>query len=111
MRKPKEKNVQKEVKVRVEGKVLAVLPDTKYKVEIDIQGLKHLITGYISGKMRQNYIKVAEGDKVVVEMSPYDLSIGRIVYNAKKDSARLAANLLTFAQRAEAQRATEVKAA
>ena len=83
----------KEVKVRVEGRVITVLPDTKYKVEIDVQGIKHMLTGYISGKMRQNYIKVQEGDRVVVEVSPYDLSIGRIVYNAKRDAAKLAAHL------------------
>ncbi len=86
-------NAQKELKVRVEGKVLRVLQDTKYIVEIDVQGLKHTLTGYISGKMRQNYIKVAEGDKVVLEVSPYDLTIGRIVYNAKKDAAKLASHL------------------
>ena len=90
MAKPHVKNLQKDMKVRVEGKVLAVLPDTKYKVEIDVQGLKHTLTGYISGKMRQHYIKVAEGDKLVLEVSPYDLTIGRIVYNAKKDAAKLA---------------------
>jgi translation initiation factor IF-1 len=84
---------QKEIKVRVAGTVIQTGQNTKYLIEIDVQGIKHKLIGYISGRMRQNYIKVAEGDKVVVEVSPYDLSIGRIVYNAKKDPARLAAQL------------------
>lgn len=71
-------------KIRVDGKIIAVLPDTKYKVEIDVEGFKHTLTGYISGKIRQNYIRLGVGDNVIVEIAPeYDLNIGRIVY--KKD--------------------------
>ena len=94
MAKSKANVSQKEIKVRVAGTVLqGEQNNAKYQIEIDVQGIKHKLIGYLSGRMRQNYIKVAEGDKVVVEVSPYDLRIGRIVYNAKKDQARLAAQM------------------
>src|SRR5689334_22590642 len=71
----------KELKVNVDGKVTTVLPGTKYKVQIEIQGIKHELTAYPSGKIRKNYIKLQEEDLVVVEMSPeYDINIGRIVW-------------------------------
>lgn len=79
------KEDQKQIKVNVEGKVLEVLPDTKYRIEIEVGGIKHIITGYPSGKIRKNYIKLAEGDEVVVEMSPeYDLNIGRVVWKKNR---------------------------
>ncbi|MCK5122655.1 MAG: translation initiation factor IF-1 [Candidatus Pacebacteria bacterium] len=62
--------------IQVEGSVTEVLPGTKFKVEID-DG--HKLLAHISGKMRMNYIKILPGDKVIVEMSPYDLTKGRIV--------------------------------
>jgi translation initiation factor IF-1 len=62
--------------VQVEGNVTEVLPGTKFKVKID-DG--HELLAHISGKMRMNYIKILPGDKVIVEMSPYDLTKGRIV--------------------------------
>ena len=62
--------------IQVEGSVTEVLPGTKFKVEID-DG--HILLAHISGKMRMNYIKILPGDKVIVEMSPYDLTKGRIV--------------------------------
>ncbi len=62
--------------IQVEGNVTEVLPGTKFKVEID-DG--HILLAHISGKMRMNYIKILPGDKVIVEMSPYDLTKGRIV--------------------------------
>jgi translation initiation factor IF-1 len=62
--------------VQVEGSVTEVLPGTKFKVKID-DG--HELLAHISGKMRMNYIKILPGDKVIVEMSPYDLTKGRIV--------------------------------
>ena len=62
--------------IQVEGSVTEVLPGTKFKVEID-DG--HVLLAHISGKMRMNYIKILPGDKVIVEMSPYDLTKGRIV--------------------------------
>ena len=62
--------------IQVEGSVTEVLPGTKFKVEID-DG--HILLAHISGRMRMNYIKILPGDKVIVEMSPYDLTKGRIV--------------------------------
>ena len=62
--------------IQVEGSVTEVLPGTKFKVEID-DG--HVLLAHISGRMRMNYIKILPGDKVIVEMSPYDLTKGRIV--------------------------------
>jgi translation initiation factor IF-1 len=62
--------------VQVEGSVTEVLPGTKFKVKVD-DG--HELLAHISGKMRMNYIKILPGDKVIIEMSPYDLTKGRIV--------------------------------
>ncbi|MCK5721531.1 MAG: translation initiation factor IF-1 [Gammaproteobacteria bacterium] len=62
--------------VQVEGIVMETLPGTKFKVKID-EG--HELLAHISGKMRMNYIKILPGDNVIVEMSPYDLTKGRIV--------------------------------
>jgi len=62
--------------VQVEGVVTETLPGTKFKVQID-EG--HELLAHISGKMRMNYIKILPGDQVIVEMSPYDLTKGRIV--------------------------------
>ena len=62
--------------VQVEGTVTETLPGTKFKVQID-EG--HELLAHISGRMRMNYIKILPGDTVIVEMSPYDLTKGRIV--------------------------------
>ena len=62
--------------IEVEGKVLEVLPG-KFKVELVN---KHIIEAHVSGKMRMNCIRIFEGDNVVVELSPYDLTRGRITY-------------------------------
>ena len=62
--------------VQVEGIVMETLPGTKFKVKIDED---HELLAHISGKMRMNYIKILPGDNVIVEMSPYDLTKGRIV--------------------------------
>ncbi|MCK4592320.1 translation initiation factor IF-1 [Candidatus Parcubacteria bacterium] len=62
--------------VQVEGVVIETLPGTKFKVKID-EG--HELLAHISGKMRMNYIKILPGDNVIIEMSPYDLTKGRIV--------------------------------
>jgi translation initiation factor IF-1 len=64
----------------MEGVVLETLPNATFKVEL---GNKHQILGVISGRLRQNYIRILPGDKVLVEISPYDLSRGRIVYRYK----------------------------
>lgn len=65
----------KNKKITATGTVVDNLPSTNFKVELD-NG--HTLDAYLSGKMRQNYIKVVQGDEVEVEMSPYDLSKGRI---------------------------------
>ena len=66
--------------VEVEGKIVAVLPGTMFRVELE-NG--HVVTAHISGKMRKNYIRILTGDKVTVEITPYDLSKGRIIYRAR----------------------------
>ena len=70
----------KEDLIEVEGKVIETLPNTTFRVELE-NGHKILAT--ISGKLRMNYIKILTGDKVKVEMSPYDLNRGRITWRAK----------------------------
>ncbi|MDE6967520.1 MAG: translation initiation factor IF-1 [Clostridia bacterium] len=66
--------------IEAEGKVVEVLPNANFKVELS-NG--HVITTYLSGKLRMNYIKILEGDTVKVELSPYDLTKGRIVWRNK----------------------------
>ncbi len=66
--------------IEVEGRVLEKLPNAMFKVELE-NG--HTILAHISGKLRMNYIRILPGDKVTVEMSPYDLSKGRIIWRAK----------------------------
>ena len=66
--------------IEVEGSVIESLPNTIFLVELE-NG--HQITAHISGKLRMNYIRILPGDKVRVEMSPYDLSKGRIVFRYK----------------------------
>lgn len=70
-----------EGKIQVEGMVVEALPATQFKVRLD-NG--HEVLAYLSGKMRKYYIRILLGDRVRVEMSPYDLSRGRIVYRHKK---------------------------
>lgn len=70
----------KEDVIEVEGTVVETLPNTNFKVELE-NG--HQILAHISGKLRMNYIKILPGDKVKVELSPYDLSRGRIIWRAK----------------------------
>ncbi len=70
----------KEDVIEVEGKVVEALPNTVFKVELE-NG--HQILAHISGKLRMNYIKILPGDKVKVELSPYDLTRGRITWRAK----------------------------
>ena len=66
--------------IELEGTILEALPNAMFKVELE-NG--HVILGHIAGKMRMNYIKILPGDKVVVQVSPYDLSRGRITYRKK----------------------------
>ena len=70
-----------EDKIQVEGTVVEALPATQFKVRLE-NG--HEVLAYLSGKMRKYYIRILLGDKVRVEMSPYDLTRGRIVYRHKK---------------------------
>ena len=70
----------KEDVIEVEGIVVETLPNTTFKVELE-NG--HQILAHISGKLRMNYIKILPGDKVKVELSPYDLTRGRITWKAK----------------------------
>ena len=70
----------KEDLIELEGKVVETLPNTTFKVELE-NG--HQILATISGKLRMNYIKILPGDKVKVELSPYDLTRGRITWRAK----------------------------
>jgi translation initiation factor IF-1 len=70
----------KEEKIIVNGRILESLPNALFKVEIEG---KHIILAHICGKMRMHYIKILPGDKVKVELSPYDLKRGRITYREK----------------------------
>ena len=72
--------MSKEDVIEVEGTVVETLPNTTFKVELK-NG--HQILAHISGKLRMNYIKILSGDKVKVELSPYDLNRGRITWRAK----------------------------
>ena len=72
--------VEKEDLIQVEGTVVEPLPNAMFRVELQ-NG--HVITAHISGKMRMHYIKILPGDKVKLEMSPYDLSKGRITFRYK----------------------------
>jgi translation initiation factor IF-1 len=70
----------KQEKIEVEGTVLEALPNAMFRVEL---ANKHIVLAHISGKIRMHYIRVLPGDKVLIELSPYDLSRGRIVYRFK----------------------------
>ena len=70
----------KRERIEVEGKVTTVLPNTMFRVEL---ANGHRVLAHISGKMRKHYIKILPGDRVLVELSPYDLSRGRVTYRLK----------------------------
>jgi translation initiation factor IF-1 len=72
---------KKEEKIDMEGTVIEALPATQFRVQLD-NG--HEILAYLSGKMRRYYIRILLGDRVRVELSPYDLTRGRIVYRYKR---------------------------
>jgi translation initiation factor IF-1 len=72
--------LSKEDVIEIEGKVLEALPNAQFKVELP-NG--HVILAHISGKLRMNFIRILPGDKVTVEMSPYDLQKGRITWRSK----------------------------
>ncbi|WP_097495356.1 translation initiation factor IF-1 [Escherichia coli] len=70
----------KEDNIEMQGTVLETLPNTMFRVELE-NG--HVVTAHFSGKMRKNYIRILTGDKVTVELTPYDLSKGRIVFRSR----------------------------
>lgn len=70
----------KEEAIEMEGTVIETLPNTMFRVELE-NG--HVVIAHISGKMRKHYIRILTGDKVTVQLTPYDLSKGRITYRAK----------------------------
>ena len=72
--------MSKEDAIEVVGTVVETLPNAMFRVELDN---KHMVLAHISGKMRKNFIRILTGDRVLVELSPYDLSRGRIVYRFK----------------------------
>ena len=76
----KYEDMSKEDQLEFEGEVIETLPNTKFKVKLEND---HIITAHISGKMRKHYIRILTGDKVKVEMTPYDLSVGRITFRGR----------------------------
>jgi translation initiation factor IF-1 len=74
----------KEEKITVEGTIIEALPNTMFKVKLD-NG--HEVLGYLSGKMRRYYIRILLGDRVKVELSPYDLTKGRITFRFRAGQA------------------------
>lgn len=80
---------KEEDKIVVEGVVTEALPGTQFRVELD-NG--HEVLAYLSGKMRKYYIRILLGDRVRLEMSPYDLNRGRIVYRFKKQQVDTASS-------------------
>ncbi|MFP4158416.1 MAG: translation initiation factor IF-1 [Desulfobacterales bacterium] len=70
----------KEEPIKVQGKVVETLPNAMFRVELENQ---HQILAHLSGKMRMHFIKILPGDSVTVELSPYDLTRGRITYRSK----------------------------
>jgi len=73
-------NMSKADVIEVEGVVLEKLPNAMFKVELEN---KHVVLAHISGKLRMNFIKILPGDKVTIELSPYDLTKGRIIWRDK----------------------------
>jgi len=70
----------KEQGIQVEGRVREALANTQFRVELDSG---HMVTAHVAGKMRKNFIRIIPGDRVTVELSPYDLSKGRIIFRVK----------------------------
>ena len=70
----------KEDSIEMEGTVVETLPNTMFRVELE-NG--HVVTAHISGKMRKNYIRILTGDRVTVQLTPYDLTKGRITYRVR----------------------------
>ena len=77
---PFNKNMAKQNSIEQDGLITEALSNAMFRVELE-NG--HVVTAHISGKMRMNFIKILPGDKVTIELSPYDLTRGRVVYRAK----------------------------
>ena len=73
-------HMPKEDAIEVVGTVVETLPNAMFRVELEN---KHMVLAHVSGKMRKNFIRILPGDKILVELSPYDLTRGRIVYRYK----------------------------
>lgn len=72
--------MSKEDVIEAEGRVVEVMPNATFKVQL---ANGYIVIAYLSGKLRMNYIRILEGDKVTIEMSPYDLTKGRITWRSK----------------------------
>ncbi len=72
--------MSKEDTIQIQGEIVETLPSATFRVKLE-NG--HIVLGHISGKMRMHYIRILPGDKVTVELTPYDLTRGRIVFRAK----------------------------
>jgi len=69
--------------IEVEARVITALPNAMFRLQIEVGEKTHEIIGHMSGKMRRNYIRITPGDIVLVQLSPYDLTKGRIVYRQR----------------------------
>jgi len=70
----------KEESIEMEGRVIDTLPNTMFRVQLENE---HIVTAHISGRMRKHYIRILTGDKVTVQLTPYDLTKGRIIYRTR----------------------------
>ncbi len=75
----------KENPIEMHGTVMEILPNTTFRVKLENN---HVVTAHISGKIRKNYIRILRGDRVVVQLTPYDLTKGRIVFRQKDNRDR-----------------------
>ena len=73
----------KEKPITIDGVITETLPSAMFRVEVEIGGEMHEVLAHVSGKMRMDYIKILPGDIVILEISPYDLKRGRIIYRQK----------------------------
>ena len=73
----------KEKPITIDGVIKETLPNAMFRVDVEVGGNKHTVLAHVSGKMRMHFIKILPGDVVTLEVSPYDLNRGRIVYRKK----------------------------
>ena len=73
----------KEKPIPIDGVITETLPNAMFRVDVEVGGNKHTVLAHVSGKMRMHFIKILPGDVVTLEVSPYDLNRGRIVYRKK----------------------------